>query len=101
MLVAGISGIGGIAWLDLEGYVDAVGFLCDDAVIAVKRHRHRAIARLIDTVRGRISARQRLIAVFHRHILCDIGTVGHASEIDRVDPLGQGVGDGGDLDLRG
>ena len=99
MLVAGISGIGGIAWLDLEGYVDAVGFLCDDAVIAVKRHRHRAIAKLIDTVRGRISARH--IAVFHRHILCDIGTVGHASEIDRVDPLGQGVSDGEDLDLRG
>ena len=31
---------------------------------------------LIDTVRGRISARQRGIAVFHRHILCDVGTVG-------------------------
>ena len=56
---------------------------------------------MIDTVRGRISARQHLIAVFHRHIPRNVGTGSHASEIDRVDPLGQGVGDGEDLDLRG
>ena len=96
---------GSVELAPLVGLADAIVDLTETGttlnVCAVKRHRHRAIARLIDTVRGRISARQRLIAVFHRHILCDIGTVGHASEIDRVDPLGQGVSDGEDLDLRG
>ena len=102
LVVARIVDICGIVWLNFERYVDAVGFLCDDTVFAVKRHRHRAaFARLIDTVRGRIFARQRLIAVLHRHMLCDVGAVGCIREIDRIHPLGQGVGDREDLDLRG
>ena len=97
-LVFRIVGICGIAWLDFEGNVDDISLFCDDAISTVERHRHGTS---VGIVCGRISARQLGIAVLHRHMLCDVGTVGCTSEIDRIHPLGQGVGNGEDLDLRG
>ena len=104
VVAARIVGICGIAWLDFEGNVDVISLFCDDAistVSTVERHRHGAIAGTVDAVYGRISARQLGTAVLHRHILRDVGTVGDTCELDRIHPLGQGVGDGDDLDLRG
>ena len=91
-----IVGICGIAWLDFEGNVDDISLFCDDAIRIVERHRHGTS---VGIVCGRISAhRLDSIAVPHRHRVCDIAS---ADEIDRIHPLGQGVGDGEDLDLRG
>ena len=102
LVVFRIVGICGIAWLDFEGNVDDISLFCDDAIRIVERHRHGAIAGIIiDTVCGLISAhRLGNIAVRHRHISRDVGAVGYIREIDRIHPLGQGVGDGEDLDLR-
>ena len=104
LVVFRIVVICGIAWLDFEGNVDVISLFCDDAISTVstfERHRHRTFAGIIDTVFGRIFARQLGTAVPHRHILRDVGVVGDTCELDRIHPLGQGVGDGEDLDLRG
>ena len=97
VVAARIVGICSIAWLDFKGNVDDISLFYDDAISTVERHRHRTT---VGIVCGRISALQRGIAVLHRHILCDVGTVGGTCELDRIHPLGQGVGDGEDLDLR-
>ena len=97
IVVARMVGICSIAWLDFEGNVDDISLFCDDAistVSTVERHRHGASAGIVC---GRVSARQHGTAVLHRHRLCDIAS---ADELDRIHPLGQGVGDGEDLDLR-
>ena len=97
LVVFRIVGICGIAWLDFEGNVDDISLFCDDAistVSTVERHRHGTSAGIVC---GRVSARQHGTAVLHRHRHCDIAS---ADEIDRIHPLGQGVGDGEDLDLR-
>ena len=104
IVVARMVDICGIAWLDFEGNVDDISLFCDDAistVSTVERHRHGAMVGTVDAVCGLVFARRHgSTAVLHRHILRDVGIVGCICELDRIHPLGQGVGDGEDLDLR-
>ena len=100
LLLACVIRICGVAWFYLEGNVDGFVFVDDHAVPIVECHGNRAIAVVVDVVDGRISAYGCAI-VGYRHILRDIGAVCHIGEIDRINPLRQGVGDGIRSDFRG
>ena len=100
LIIGCVVRICGVARLDLEGDVDGFVFVDDHAVPIVECHGNRAIAVVVDVVDGCISAYGCAI-VGCRHILRDIGAVCHIGEIDRINPLRQGVGDGIRSDFRG